>query len=259
MTDMEKQMADNTTAPLTGLERLALRRQRDTTAQGRVNRLTQAVDFRVRLRLLRRELGLTQAEAGRISGVTQADISRIENGEVNPSIDRMNRILTQLGNHRAAVTVPARAAALGGPLIDAVDAAAYLRLIRDREDSFTHLKLQKLLYYAQGYALAIWNKLLFADPLLAWEHGPVVDRVWRTHTQYGAAPLPRPEGFDPFAQDDQARGILERVYVELGQFESWRLREMTHQEPPWAGTPQNEEIPIEVLAAYFAERLSQQI
>jgi len=60
-------------------------------------------------------------------------------------------------------------------------------------------------------------------------------------------------------QDDQARGVLERVYVDLGQFEAWRLRDMTHQEPPWAGTTQNEAIPPDLIAAYFAERLSQQI
>ncbi len=39
----------------------------------------------------------------------------------------------------------------------------------------TPLKLQKLLYYCQGYALALTGKPLFPEPVEAWRYGPVVD------------------------------------------------------------------------------------
>ena len=40
------------------------------------------------------------------------------------------------------------------------------------EDSeyITNLKLQKLLYYAQGCYLAKYDKVLFKDDFVAWEH-----------------------------------------------------------------------------------------
>ena len=48
------------------------------------------------LRLVRDALGLTQTEVAEIAGVTQADISRIESGQVSPTVDRMSRILRRL-------------------------------------------------------------------------------------------------------------------------------------------------------------------
>jgi uncharacterized phage-associated protein len=44
----------------------------------------------------------------------------------------------------------------------------------DIGDVISNLKLQKLLYYAQGFYLAIYGKALFEEDIVAWEHGPVV-------------------------------------------------------------------------------------
>ena len=49
-----------------------------------------------RLRLARNALGLTQNEVAEITGVTQADISRIESGQVSPTVDRLSRMLRLL-------------------------------------------------------------------------------------------------------------------------------------------------------------------
>ena len=240
------------------LERLAERRARRTDAsRARVAELSRRIDDRVRLRLLRKSLGLTQAAAGRIAGVTQADISRIENGEVNPTAERMNRIFERLETHAEARRVTALASPLDEPLApSAVTAAGYLCLVRDEEDSFTHMKLQKLLYYAQGFALARFNAPLFRDPIYAWEHGPVVKSVWTAYRDNGAATLPRPHGLESSAIDDRARAVLEQAYVEMGQFEAWALRQMTHAERPWSETAANEQIPVGLMREYFTGRLT---
>ena len=65
--------------------------------------LSITIDYRVRLRQLRRALALTQVEAAAIAEVDQSDISKIENGDINPSVDRMNRILVRLGEYADAV------------------------------------------------------------------------------------------------------------------------------------------------------------
>jgi DNA-binding XRE family transcriptional regulator len=65
-------------------------------ARALVRLLAEQIDAGVRLRLVRDALGLTQNEAAEIAGVTQADISRIESGQVSPTVDRMSRILRRL-------------------------------------------------------------------------------------------------------------------------------------------------------------------
>ena len=51
----------------------------------------------------------------------------------------------------------------------------FLRAIyRDCGDAITPLKLQKLLYFAQGNYLAKYNMPLFDEDFEAWIHGPVI-------------------------------------------------------------------------------------
>lgn len=45
----------------------------------------------------RKEKGLTQKELGKLCGLTQGAIARIERGTVSPSISTMTRVLTALG------------------------------------------------------------------------------------------------------------------------------------------------------------------
>lgn len=39
-------------------------------------------------------------------------------------------------------------------------------------------KLLKLLYYAEGCSLALYNSNLFSDNILAWEYGPAIENVF---------------------------------------------------------------------------------
>jgi len=101
--------------PSSPMERLAARRAAmPPVVQDYAKQLATTIDYRVRLRQLRRTLGLTQATAARIACVDQADISKIENGGINPSVDRMNRIIARLGEY-AEQRPPAATAAADGP------------------------------------------------------------------------------------------------------------------------------------------------
>ena len=50
------------------------------------------------------------------------------------------------------------------------DVANWFTCNIDREvgDSITHLKLQKLIYYAQAWSLALKGKTLFEEEIQAW-------------------------------------------------------------------------------------------
>lgn len=220
--------------------------------------LVTEIDFARRLREFREAFRLSQRQVAEITGEDQGDISRLERGELNPSADRMNRILGRLRDYTNGLTpatsTPAPISA--SALTSAGDAAAYLCAIYDDDDAdFTMLKLQKLLYYAQGYALAMLRRPLFGERINAWEHGPVVPQVRMAYKDFTGV-LPRPDDLDLLAVDPEVRAILDRVYAEFGQYAAWALRNMTHDELPWAETPQSDEIDRQVMADFFTERLN---
>jgi uncharacterized phage-associated protein len=139
--------------------------------------------------------------------------------------------------------------------LTALDIARYLlgTLDEDSGEDMTSLKLQKLLYYAQGFYLAMHDcEPLFDDPIEAWQHGPVVPAVYQVFKDNGRSPIARPAPFDPQDYAPEVREILDTVSRVYGQFAPWKLRDMTHQEPPWRDTPQNQAIPRESLREFFA-------
>lgn len=55
--------------------------------------------------------------------------------------------------------------------------------------SVSHLKLQKLLYYAYADYLLLTRKKLFADEILAFKYGPVVQDVFDNFRSYGSSKI----------------------------------------------------------------------
>ena len=55
----------------------------------------------------RREKGLTQKELAEITGINQADISKLENGNGNPSVRTLQRLADGLGMKVKLELVPA--------------------------------------------------------------------------------------------------------------------------------------------------------
>lgn len=100
-------------------------------------------------------------------------------------------------------------------------------------DQISHLKLQKLLYYAQGYSLAISNKLMFNEPIECWPHGPVVKSIYHCYKKHGGKPIPAVTHFNTKAFSDEDIEVLKFVAKEYGQYSAWKLRDMTHCEDPW--------------------------
>ena len=136
---------------------------------------------------------------------------------------------------------------------------AYWFLARNRiavadldAELISNMKLQKLLYYAQGAYLAITGRILFSEPILAWTHGPVVESVYHAFKKYGNNGIDY-DGFNLPEFDNETETILEQVYGIFGQYSAWKLREMTHEETPWKSTEQGKEINREIIRDYFLE------
>jgi|SRR5579884_3336795 len=144
--------------------------------------------------------------------------------------------------------------------LTAKDIAEYFLLMVDEEagDSLSNLKLQKLVYYAQGYHLALHNAPLFQEQIEAWEHGPVIPSLYKEYRGYGSNPIPKPEEFDLEKYDGQVRELLNEVFEVYGQFSAAKLRNMTHAEKPWVEANRISRfatIDQEVMRSYFKAQL----
>jgi len=144
----------------------------------------------------------------------------------------------------------------------AAEIANYFLSLVDTEagDSMSNLKLQKLVYYAQGFHLAITGKPLFEDAIMAWEHGPVIPSLYHSFKQHGAESIPPPEnGVDTAKYSVETREILDEVFSVYGQFSAWKLRNMTHEEPPWKEVYSTDSpIRHETMRQYFSTLLNEQ-
>lgn len=130
------------------------------------------------------------------------------------------------------------------------------------EADLSNLKLQKLLYYAQGHHVASRGEPLFTDGLRAWSHGPVVPAVYHQYKSFGSSDITLPDD-DPFSWadiDPDTTQFLINVWETYGGYGAWRLRNMTHDESPWRRNFQPDgrdlDIPIEDLQHHFAQLTS---
>lgn len=144
-------------------------------------------------------------------------------------------------------------------MLTCYDVADYLLSQANEEvgDLVSNLKLQKLVYYAQGLHLALYDEPLFPEAIEAWTHGPVVPDLYRRYKECASGAISRPEGMDFTKFTPEVRELLDEVYSVYGQFSAWKLREMTHNERPWqeANAASVRIITHESLRDYFKTQL----
>lgn len=144
-------------------------------------------------------------------------------------------------------------------MLNAKDVADFFLSPIDDEDGepvISNLKLQKLLYYAQGYALAMLGRKLFSEDISCWTHGPVVETIYHQFKAYGASPLPAAH-IEIAKYGEEELYILNRVRREYGQYTAWKLRDMTHDEAPYLNTPHGGVMDSECIQEFFASKTSQ--
>lgn len=142
-------------------------------------------------------------------------------------------------------------------MLSALNVAEYfLTCVHPEDDeAMSNLKLQKLVYYAQGFHLAIHGEPLFEEEIEAWTHGPVVPELYHHYKQYGGGAIPWPEDFDSAKFGEETLELLDEVYQVMGQFSAWKLRCLTHEEPPWTCTAQGDVISLKLMEDYFKTQL----
>ena len=131
-------------------------------------------------------------------------------------------------------------------------------------EGITHLKVQKLLYYAQGICLALYNGPLFDENIVAWQHGPVVKEVYSFLSKNGRKDIKFEdewlETVEKIEKNDMLNNILNLTYDNFGGFTAWQLREKTHVSGgPWQRTVKtlgmDRIIDKNLIKSYFKENI----
>lgn len=114
-------------------------------------------------------------------------------------------------------------------------------------------KIQKLLYYCQGWHLAHYGEPMFSDRIEAWKDGPVVAALWADEEHN--RPLPRRQEVAASHLD-----VVEYVVERYGSESGGQLIDRTHAEAPWrslneAGVVPSKPSPVievDSLRAFFS-------
>lgn len=148
------------------------------------------------------------------------------------------------------------------PVTSADDVARYIIwFAHEHGSSITNLKLQKLLYYAQGWHLAIYDKPLFSDRIEAWVYGPVVPDIYSKYQKYSYRNIDEDVDYPSFdsAETSYLKGFLDEFLAEFLSLDAFEMERMTHNEAPWLEARGNlplfakcnKAIKLETMAMYF--------
>lgn len=132
-------------------------------------------------------------------------------------------------------------------------------LLRLRGGTMSYMKLIKLLYLADRYALITWGRSITTDSYVSMDRGPVLSRVldlasdgdipgspqiWVAHisspNNYDVTLLSDP-GLDELSKAETQ--ALEKVFSEHGKKSRWELVDFAHTLPEWQD-PNGGAIPI---------------
>ena len=109
------------------------------------------------------------------------------------------------------------------------DVAAFI--LADR-GLMTAMKLQKLAYYSQAWALVWDEQPIFEEDFEAWANGPVAPSLYRAHAGKFTVEKGSIEGDPAIIATDHRETIL-KVLEFYGDKSAQTLSDLTHSEPPW--------------------------
>ena len=115
--------------------------------------------------------------------------------------------------------------------LNCFDIAEYfIKLANSTGSYISNLKLQKLVYYAQAWYLALHDEPLFSEDFEAWVHGPVIPELYQKYQEFGWHPI------EQEVEPDLPPGVtefLDEVSQEYFACDAYELEQMIHIEVPW--------------------------
>lgn len=114
------------------------------------------------------------------------------------------------------------------------------------KQEMTSKKLQKLVYYAYAWYIALYNenvnelknKLCVDAKFEAWIHGPVCRNLYAIYADFFGM-VPKYNGEISKLITGEIKDFLDNIYDIFGKYTGDELEYMTHQEEPWKNARDN--------------------
>ncbi|GAA6265474.1 DUF4065 domain-containing protein [Ruminococcus sp. f11] len=132
------------------------------------------------------------------------------------------------------------------------------RYILEKSGTMSTMKLQKLCYYSQAWALVWDDAPLFNEDFQAWANGLVCPELfYKTKGKYSANAKDETGGEENLS--DNQKDTIDKVLEHYGIHDAQWLSQLTHMEDPWMkareGVPSgmgcNNVITKESMALYY--------
>lgn len=137
---------------------------------------------------------------------------------------------------------------------------------KEQRSDLTNMKLQKLVYIAQGFALAVRQEGLFNENVHAFQWGPVIPTLYNAIKDYGKHPItekiPLRLGDKSIDLEDGSfeSSVIKTVWRKYGKFTAAQLSTITHQPgTPWDSVWKDTEygiIPIELIRYHYRDLIN---
>jgi uncharacterized phage-associated protein len=111
--------------------------------------------------------------------------------------------------------------------------------------ALTNLRLNKLLYFIQGWALTSRREGIIRNHFLAWKYGPIVKPVFESFKIYGDGTITEPARYLDYASGERRpvaydqisaadAQIIMRVFSAYDRYTTGQLVQMSHEPGgPW--------------------------
>lgn len=141
------------------------------------------------------------------------------------------------------------------------------------KESMTPKKLQKIMYFAYSWYLALMNDnkdeefiKLFDEDFEAWIHGPVCPSIFQKYKHYRGNMIPQILGdYKNENLNSEDIEILDEVWQVYGSYTANQLESISHQHDPWKKTREknncgdfswcNDKIDNELIFEYYITQM----
>ena len=132
----------------------------------------------------------------------------------------------------------------------------FLELAKEEGTSLTPMKIQKLIYFAHGWRLAIYDKPLINEVVEAWKFGPVIPSIYDEFKKFGSKAITSDAiEFDEEERDfvipivgeknKKVTSLLDKIWEVYGKYSGVQLSNLTHEKgSPWDKTWGKEGVPF---------------
>lgn len=131
-------------------------------------------------------------------------------------------------------------------------------LIKASNYSLSPMKLQKLMYFADGWVLALTGYKLINEKFEAWEYGPVIRHVYEEFSAFGGREIDKTTATQPEEIHEEGTvRLINTILEKYGSYSAITLSQMTHEkDSPWDISwkkGKNTVISPEEMKSYFSK------